>query len=214
MQSSKKIEAAHANHRLEMFCDGVYAIAITLLVLDIKVPSADHVSSLSNVWRNIGDLWPSFLALILGFTTIFISWINHHKFLMLIDKSSPQFIVANGYFLFTLILVPFSTAFVAEYLDTPYAQPSIVLYCFNRLLHNTGWLLLHRTSVKPYSLFKNVKAIEIERKINKGLKFGFVIYTTMILLAFWLPVVALTLSVLISVYWFCLGVFRTPAFTE
>ncbi len=209
MQLSKKNETAHPNHRLEMFSDGIYAIVITLLVLEIKVPSIEEVNSTVAVWHSIGKLWPSFLALTLGFITIFISWINHHNFLTLVDKTSPQFIVANGYLLFTLILVPFSTAFVAEYLDTQYAQPAIVLYCINRVLHNTGWLLVHRNSVKPYSLFKNAKAVEVHKKTQKGLIFGFVIYVILMLLAWWLPFVALILSILVSIYWLYLGLART-----
>ena len=209
MQLSKKKETEHPNHRLEMFCDGIYAIVITILVLEIKVPSLEHVNSIDDVWNSIGRLWPSFLALTLGFVTIFISWINHHNFLALIDKTSPQFIVATGYFLFTLIIVPFSTAFVAEYLDTQYAQPAVVLYCLNRVLHNSGWLLLHHTSVRPSSLFKNANAIEIHKKVQKGLIFGFIIYVILTLLAWWLPFIALILSILISIYWLYLGVIRT-----
>jgi len=208
MQPIHQKEPAHINHRLEMFCDGVYAIAITLLVLEIKVPPVEHVNSLPDVWRSVGQLWPSFLALILGFTTIFISWVNHHSFLALLDKSSPQFILANGYFLFTLILVPFFTAFVAEYLNTAYVQPVVFLYCLNRLLHNTGWLLLHRTAVRPYLLLKNEKAVEVQEKIKKGLKTGFVLYTATALLAWWLPLAALTISILISCYWIYLASFR------
>lgn len=209
MQFSKRNEVNHPPHRLEMFCDGVYAIIITLLILDIKVPSVEQVNSIAGVWHGIGQLWPSFLAFFLGFTTIFISWISHHNFFATIDKTSPQFILANGYFLFTLILVPFSTAFVAEYLDSPYVQPAIVLYCLNRMLNVTGWLLLLRTAVKPYPLFKNMKAPEVQKQAQKGLKLGLVIYAAMALLAWWLPFVALVLSILLSGYWLYLGGFLT-----
>ena len=126
------------NARLETFCDGVFAIAITLLILEIKVPPLDSVHSVADLWRDVGKLWPSFFALSLSFMIILISWLGHHNLLKAIDKTSSQFLLANGYFLFTLILMPFSTAFMAEYLDTSYAQPGIVVYCLNALVHNTG----------------------------------------------------------------------------
>ena len=116
--------------------------------------------------------------------------------------------LANGYFLLTLILVPFSTAYVAEYLNTPYAQPAILIYCVNRLIHNSGWNLLHRTMVKPVSLLKDTGAVEIHKKTSKGAKVGTALYSSICILAWWLPYEALLLSVLTSVYWLYLGTLR------
>ncbi len=126
------------NQRLEMFCDGVFAIAITLLILEIKIPPIDSVHSLEDVWNAVGHLWPSFFAFSLSFIIIFIAWTGHHNLLQAVNKTSSQFQFANGYFMFTIILMPFSTAFMAEYLHTPYAQPAIFIYCLNALLHNSG----------------------------------------------------------------------------
>src|SRR4249919_20355 len=125
------------NKRLEMFCDGVFAIAITLLVLDLKVPPVESIHSVPDVWHAIGRLWPSFFAFTLTFTIILISWIGHNNVLKLVNKTSAPFQLANGFFMFTIILMPFSTAFMAEYLNTPYAQPAIVFFCLNSLLHNS-----------------------------------------------------------------------------
>ena len=193
------------NSRLETFCDGVFAIAITLLVLEIKVPSLDSVHSVADVWQAIGKLWPSFFALSLSFVIILISWIGHHNILKGIDKTTPQFQLANGYFMFTIILMPFSTAFMAEYLDTPFAQPAVVVYTLNALLHNTGWLLFHRSIEKPKSLAKDAATAAIIKKASRGAKYGFFIYTAIALLAWWLPYVALVLTVLTWVYWLYLS---------
>jgi uncharacterized membrane protein len=184
-----------------MLCDGVFAIAITLLILDIKVPPVDSVHSVADVWRTIGRLWPSFFALTLSFTILFISWIGHDNLFKFIDKTSPQFQVANGYFMFTIILMPFSTGFMAEYLNTSLAQPAIVFFCLNSLLHNTGWLLLNRSIVKPHSLMKNSIAAQLHKKGSRGGIYGFFIYSALALLAFWLPYLALVLTVLTWAYW-------------
>lgn len=194
------------NKRLETFCDGVFAIAITLLILDIKVPPVDSVHSVADVWRAIGRLWPSFFALSLSFTIILISWIGHHNLLNLICKTSSQFQLANGYFMFTIILMPFSTAFMAEYLNTAFAQPAIVMFCLNSLLHNTAWNLLHRSVIKPVFLLKDLKAAELHKNARQGAKYGFFIYAAITLLAWWLPYVALVLSVLTWIYWLYLSI--------
>jgi uncharacterized membrane protein len=193
------------NKRLETFCDGVFAIAITLLILDIRVPPIESAHSTADVWYSVAALWPSFFALILSFTIIFISWIGHHNLFNLVDNTSSRFQVANGYFMFTIILMPFSTAFMAEYLDTPYAQPAIVFFCLNSLLHNTGWIFLHRSVVKPVSLWKDPLSMELHKKARSGAGFGFFIYTAIALLALWLPYVALVLNVLTWVYWLYLS---------
>jgi len=75
------------NVRLEAFSDGVFAIAITLLIIEIKVPHHDEIQSAAELWRAIGHLWPSFLAYVLGFVIILVSWVNHHNGMKLIDKT-------------------------------------------------------------------------------------------------------------------------------
>src|SRR5436190_19010898 len=116
------------NQRLETFCDGVFAIAMTLLILEIKIPPLESMHSVADVWHGVVRLWPSFIALSFSFLIIFISWIGHHNLFKALDKTSPQFQFANAFFLFTVIIIPFPTSFMAEYLDTPYAQPAIVVY--------------------------------------------------------------------------------------
>ena len=194
------------NKRLEIFSDGVFAIAITLLILDIKVSLVDTVHSVAEVWRATGRLWPSFFALSLSFTIIFISWIGHHNLLNLLYKTSSQFQIANGYFLFTIILMPFSTAFMAEYLNTTFAQPAIVMFCLNSLLHNTAWNLLHRSVIKPVFLLKDLKAEELYKNARQGAKYGLFIYAAIALLAWWLPYVAIIISVLTWIYWLYLSI--------
>ena len=193
------------NGRLETFCDGVFAIAITLLILEIKVPPVDSVHSVAEVWRAVGKLWPFFFALTLSFTIILISWIGHHNLLKAVDKTSSQFQLANGFFMFTIILMPFSTAFMAEYLDTPYAQPAIVFFCLNALLHNIGWNVLFLSVFKPIPLLKDAKALALAIKPNRGAKYGFFLYSAIAVMAWWLPYVALVISVLTWIYWLYLS---------
>ena len=93
--------------RLETFCDGVFAIAITLLILEIKVPSLDDIHSPADVTRALLEEWPSLFAFLLSFITLFIAWTNHHNFFRQVSKISPLFIYANGFLMLTIIFFPY-----------------------------------------------------------------------------------------------------------
>src|SRR4051812_10998494 len=111
------------NARLEFFCDGVFAIAITLLVIEIKVPHLDHIHSPADLSHALAALWPSYLAFVFSFGAVLVSWINHTYLFSLIDKSSRLFYYANGFFMLTVAFIPFPTAVLAEYIGTPFAGP-------------------------------------------------------------------------------------------
>jgi Endosomal/lysosomal potassium channel TMEM175 len=90
---------ARPNARLEAFCDGVFAIALTLLIIDIKLPSTEGIGSTSELWRALQHLAPSVFAFVLSFGIILITWVNHQGTLELVHKSSASFIYANGFLL-------------------------------------------------------------------------------------------------------------------
>lgn len=189
------------NNRLEAFSDGVFAIAITLLVIDIKVPPIESIHSVNEVWKSLEHLWPSFFAFSLSFTIILISWIGHHNLLKGVDKTSAQFQVINGFFLLTVIFMPFPTSFMAEYLNTPYAQPAIVFFCLNAILHNIAWNALYLSILKPKPLLKDSINLEDIKKRQNGARYGFFIYLLIAVVAWWLPYVALVMTVIIWIYW-------------
>jgi TMEM175 potassium channel family protein len=99
--------------RLEAFSDGVFAIAITLLVLEIKVPEADSGHSLA---RGLLDLWPSYAGFSVSFITIGIIWVNHHAVVAAVDSVDRSLLFRNLLLLLTVSFIPFPTAVMAEYL--------------------------------------------------------------------------------------------------
>ena len=110
---------SESSTRVEAFSDGVFAIAITLLILEIKVPHGiDH----GELWAGLRALWPSFVAFFLSFFVILIMWVNHHELLRLVRGVGYPFFFANGFVLLTVTFVPFPTAVLAEYLGTPQAR--------------------------------------------------------------------------------------------
>src|SRR5689334_18607568 len=118
--------------RLEAFSDGVIAIAITLLVLEIKVPS--ELPEGTSLWTALGNQWPSYLALVTSFTVILIMWINHHRMFSHIWRTDTMLFLLNGGLLLGITILPFTTALVAEYLQKRDAEVAAIVYNGNFIL--------------------------------------------------------------------------------
>jgi uncharacterized membrane protein len=110
--------------RLETFADGVFAIAITLLILEIAVP---HVGAGESLGAALADQWPSYAAYLVSFITIGIMWVNHHHMFTLIQRSTHSFLMLNVLFLMPIAALPWPTALVAEYIRDHSARPVATL---------------------------------------------------------------------------------------
>jgi uncharacterized membrane protein len=106
-------------NRLEAFSDGVLAVAITLLVLDIQVPPTGSHHTLG---YNLGHLWPNYAAYAISFVTIGIIWINHHVMISRLRAADHGILVLNLLLLMSIVVLPFSTALMSAYLREPHGQ--------------------------------------------------------------------------------------------
>jgi uncharacterized membrane protein len=135
------IPEANANARLETFCDGVFAIALTLLILEIKVPSPERIGTTRELWLALRHMAPAISAFVLSFVIILITWVNHHEAFRLVSRSSASFIYANGFLLLTVVIMPFPTALVGEYILTDHAAPAVVVFNAVTAVQAVGWIL-------------------------------------------------------------------------
>ena len=110
--------------RFEAFSDGVFAIAITLLVLEIHLPDAAALNN-GQMLEYIAHLWPQLLTYVTSFATIGIIWLNHHNTFVHVERIDHQTLAINLILLLTVCFVPFPTALVAKYGALP---ASTVLY--------------------------------------------------------------------------------------
>lgn len=101
--------------RIEAFSDGVFAIAITLLVLGIKVPIAEDVRLRGGLGSALIHLWPHYLAFVTSFATILAMWVNHHRIFTFVLRSDHFFLYWNGLLLMLVTFLPFPTTVLAEY---------------------------------------------------------------------------------------------------
>jgi len=109
--------------RVEAFSDGVFAVAITLLILEIKVPGYD-----GDLGAKLLLQWPSYLAFVTSFAFIGVMWINHHRLFNHIRKSDDTLLILNLALMFSVCIVPFTTALLAAHLGHPGARTAVVVY--------------------------------------------------------------------------------------
>jgi len=191
--------------RLEMFSDGVFAIAITLLILEIKVPPIDSIHSVNDLVNGLIHLWPSFFAFIYSFGGILVQWIIHHNTFLHLNKTSRAFLYTNGFLLLTIVFFPFPTALLAEYIDTEYAMPAIVFYGLASVVNSLAWFLFIRSIDKPHRLLNDAFSNEEYKKLKISNRFAFAIHSSTALLAIWFPYTALTINVIVWALWIYLS---------
>jgi uncharacterized membrane protein len=125
-------------NRLESFSDGVIAVIITIMVLDLKVPHGADLTALT-------PLWPVFLSYVLSFVYIGIYWNNHHHMLKLVTSVNGAVLWANLHLLFWLSMVPFTTGWMGE---NHFDLGPAILYGFNLLLCALAYTILQTALIR------------------------------------------------------------------
>jgi uncharacterized membrane protein len=158
LEGSQETNAARGlrdTSRLEAFSDGVIAIAITLLVLEVHVPSPEAISDNSELWHELGRLWPSYVGYLISFFTIGIMWANHHRIFSFIGEVDHNLIVLNLLLLLCIGFIPFTTDLLAEYLSEPGERTATIVYTgwflVTAIVYNVLWLYARRsaTLIRP-----------------------------------------------------------------
>ena len=175
--------------RLEAFSDGVLAIIITIMVLEIKVPHG------SDDFNALIPLLPVFLSYILSFIYIGIYWNNHHHMLHGTQKISGSILWANLHLLFWLSLVPFVTAWMGE---NHFAYSTLALYGFVLFMAAISYTILQQMIIKT-----NGKDSLLSIAVGKDLKgkISIVLYVIAIPVSFFIPVIAASLYILVALIW-------------
>ena len=188
----------HPNSRLEAFCDAVFAIALTLLIIDIKIPAPEGIGTTRELWLALRGLGPSIFAFVLSFAIILITWVNHHRFFRSVNQSSGRFLYANGFLLLTVVIMPFPTALVGEYLLTDYAAPAVVVYNSVTAVQGVAWILALGAALK---LAKDEKSAALIREGRRNGYFALVIYALLAVIAVWFPLAVAIVTIMLWAYW-------------
>jgi len=204
------VTEANPNARLEAFCDGVFAIAATLLIIDVKLPTTEPVDTTAALWSALRHTGPAIAAFVLSFTVILITWVNHHATLKLVGRSSPSFTYANGLLLLTVVFLPFPTALLGEYVLTDHGGPAVALYNAVLAAQGLGWLLLCRTILSG-GLARGERAAAQIRSSERYAWVAMALYSTCAVLALQFPRTVAAITVVIWCFWLALGISIKPA---
>jgi uncharacterized membrane protein len=174
--------------RLAAFSDGVIAIIITIMVLELKVPHGAD-------WSVLAKLLPAFLSYVLSFVYIAIYWNNHHHLLHTVSKVDGSILWANTHLLFWLSLIPFATGWMGE---NNFARYPTALYGVALLMPAIAYYILQRVIIRSHG-----NDSHLARAIGKDFKgkISPALYAVAIVLAFFIPWISYTIYVLVALMW-------------
>jgi uncharacterized membrane protein len=187
--------------RLESFSDGVFAVAITLLVFNLQVPHPSGVISVSTLGDALLKQWPSYLAFITSFATILIMWASHHSIFKLVYRADTPFLFANGLLLMLVTVVPFPTSLIAQYLITPAAPLACAVYAGIFVVINVTYNLLWWAATRQRRLLHPAVTARQTQRLTRNILLGLPTYLLATLLAFWNPYVSLGLCSCLWIFW-------------
>ena len=185
--------------RLEAFSDGVFAIAITLLVIEVRVPHAEE----GGLARALAEQWPSYVAYATSFAVIGIMWVNHHALFQVVAVVDRPLLFLNLLLLMFVAFVPFPTALLAENLQSPASDAHVAaaVYSGNGVLNAIGFNLLWWWIVRDAKLVHPHLDVEKLRSRTRRFSLGLVIYPLTVALSFVSAPLTLAVHGLIAVYY-------------
>jgi uncharacterized membrane protein len=136
--------------RIEALADGVFAIALTLLILDVKVPALAPDEGGAALAGKLLDLWPKFVAFVVSFLIIGVCWVGHHAQLHYVRRADRPFLWMNLFFLLCISAMPFSAALLGEHPGQPVA---VAFYCANLMVAGLVLYAQLRYAAGPGRLF-------------------------------------------------------------
>lgn len=185
--------------RIEAFSDGVFAVAITLLVLNIQPSSLLNLDD-STLPGKLLTQWPVYLAFVTSFATIGIMWINHHRLFTHIKRSDTMLMLLNLLLLMVIVFEPFPTALVAEYMPDPDVHAPALLYSGTFVLLAICFNLLWRYAAHKNRLLDKKADQQAVQAISGQYMFGPLFYLVAFGLA-WINVIAsIVLNLLIAIF--------------
>ncbi|GAC1402791.1 MAG: hypothetical protein NVSMB65_19810 [Chloroflexota bacterium] len=186
--------------RLEAFSDGVFAVAITLLALNLAVPRVEELHRGFGLTDALLHQWPAYLAYVLSFLAILIMWVNHHGLFQLIQRTDRLFLLLNGCLLLIVTAIPFPTALLATYLLRPERRVAQIVYSGASLLmalvFNRMWAYASRDG--------RLLGAQVDRRrvraITEQYRFGPLLYALAFALAFVSAELSLALCIGLAIF--------------
>jgi len=181
--------------RIEAFSDGVFAIAITLLVIEIGVPHLENESEGITLFGALIGQWPSYLGYVISFLQIGVIWANHHNRFTYIVRSDHIFLFLNILFLMCVAFIPFPTALLAEYIESEQRTTAVAIYTGTLAVTAVFFTLLWYYAANGYRLVDGNLDPAPLRAMTRRYVAGMVLYAVTFALTFVNAVLSLALVV-------------------
>jgi uncharacterized membrane protein len=188
--------------RTEAFSDGVLAIAVTLLVLDLRVPLRETFNG--SLATALGERWPAYAAYVTSFLIIGIIWVNHHGVFELVSRVDRVALFLNLLLLMSVVAIPFTTALLSEYLlaGGPNARTAALIYSAVMLAMSMAFSALYtHVARRPAQLADGVDPAAVRRSIVRFSAIGLLLYLATIVVALFSAPLCLVAHFLIALYY-------------
>ncbi|MEA2410273.1 MAG: potassium channel family protein [Thermoleophilaceae bacterium] len=196
--------------RVEAFSDGVMAIAITLLILEIKVPTGAG----QDLPRQLLDQWPSYVSYVVSFVVIGVIWLNHHALFMHLTRVDRKLTALNLVLLFSVALIPWPTHLLAEYMREGGGaeRVSALIYSGTMLLMGVAFAAIWTYASRDRRLLGSDLTDEDLRSRTRSFTIGAPIYLLALIVALFSAPLCLAINALLAVYYASpgLGMMRHP----
>ncbi len=179
MEKISAMEESSTN-RIEAFSDGVLAIVITLMVLEIKIPEMEENISSRDAFYQLLPILPKLSAYALSFIMIIIFWVNHHQLFLSIRVSTRALLWLNSFWLFWICLLPFATAFLGEY---PFLLLGVLLFGFELFFCALLFYFIRRYCFQNNLHHSTVSSDDARRLARRSI-FGPALYLLSVVLGF------------------------------
>jgi len=197
-ETEEKENSPISTQRLEAFSDGVFAIAITLLILEIKLPDHDaieHQSLANYLW----GLWPKYFAYVFSFIIIGIFWANHHYMFKLYKRTDHTFNMLNVIFLLTISFLPFPTAIFGEYIDAaPHKSTAVSFYALGLVLPSFSWLMMWLYGSRKKRLIDERLTDRFVRYLTRVFIISNLLYLAALIISFFSPTASIVLTIMLA----------------
>jgi TMEM175 potassium channel family protein len=187
-------------NRLEAFSDGVFAIVITLLVIEIRPPEVGEGESLAAA---LWDLWPNYVGYLVTFVVIGVMWLNHHRIFEQVIRCDGPLLLLNLNLLLWTALLPFPTAVMAEYLPEGghRAETAMALYGGVLLVCAVSFSALYSWVIHDARIIGSLPPPEVVRAARIRFSIGIAFYAIAFALSWVSPYVALSLQATMALYY-------------
>jgi uncharacterized membrane protein len=192
---SQASDATNETARIEAFSDSVFAVAITLLIFQVRVPPHAPPGGLRAA---LFSLWPSYLAFLASFMTIGVMWLNHHRLFSMISKRDDGLIMFNLLLLLVITWLPFPTALIAEHLTGPHddQRTASIVYASSLLVMSVVFNVMWRYAVRAGAVGDHARTDGITRQYA----IGPIMYAVLVGIAFFSADWCLVISALYALY--------------